>query len=422
MRTLSIFLFVLVACGCREAEEADRAVESRVRERASRSAPAAVREVSAPMPLLKTPRITISHEGKVLGFSISDVAEAEAAMMDLRILPPSYARDSAMEDVIGKLAEVDPASARRLLEEWDGGLIGCWLGAAENVAREMGKADPEAAAAFIRESIPVHASLPVWAHFLVTLPATDRLPYIGRLPEGSEKIRIAGDLVHVWLGEDPEACARWLDGFVQGRSKEEIRELTFSVHNSLAPGADTARWMRALRTATDPKLRKLLARHVWDKADESEKLEFFSELEREIPDLAERYRHRAIEAAPAAFAASLSDREIAGLSASDMSLVVEGWAEKHPADALRWAMDHQRPEAALALGRLYRLDPAEALAIAPKLTAGKELDSALSSLCAMAAWDGHGEVARELVQRIGDRGQRELTLRRIEEQAAGSGR
>ena len=412
-RLSSLILLTLVAC--REQPEKAATSPDALPARTPRPAPAAAHDTRPNKPLLKTPRITISDTGNGRFHPvIRDAAQAEATLADLRSLPPSAVRDSATAGIIGDLAKIDPAAARLLFEQWDDGLIDAWLDAAKTIAREMGKGDPEGAAAFIRDSIPATASLSVWAQFLVTLPPADRVPHIEALPEGSEKIRIAGDLVHAWLADDPAACARWLDGFVQGRSEDELREITTSVHGSFKPGANTGQRLTALRTATDPLLRGILAKHLWEKADSTERETLFTEVEQDIPDLARRDRQSAIAAAPADFAASLSPAQAAELPGDEMKILIDRWADQQPAAALRWALDHQRPEAAIALHPLYLEEPRQALDFAAKVPPGKELDTALASLCSMAARDGHADLARALLPRIENPAQREATTRNVE--------
>ena len=417
MKRLLIFILpTLVAC--REQPEKAATSQDPLPARTPRSAPASAsaHETNGHKPLLKTPRITITDTGSGRFHPvIRDAAQAEATLADLRSLPVSAVRDSATAGIIGDLAKVDPAAARRLFEQWDDALIGAWLDAAKTIAREMGKSDPEAAAAFIRDSIPAAASLSVWAQFLVTLPPADRVPHIEALPEGSEKIRIAGDLVHAWLAEDPAACALWLDVFVQGRSADELHEITTSVHGSFQPGADTSQRLTALRAATDPLLRGILAQQMWEKADITERETLFTEIEQDIPDLAQRDRKSAIAAEPAAFAASLSPAQAAELPADEMEVLIDRWADQQPAAALRWAIDHQRPEAAVALLPLYREEPREALDLATKIPRGKVLDTALASLCAMAAFDGRADLARALLPLIENPAQRALATRNVED-------
>ena len=415
MKRLLIFILpTLVAC--REQPEKATTSPDPLPARTPRSAPASAHDTQSNKPLLKTPRITITDTGNGRFHPvIRDAAQAEATLADLRSLPPSAVRDSATAGIIGDLAKVDPAAARRLFEQWDDALIVAWLDAAKTIAREMGKSDPEAAAAFIRDSIPAAASLSVWAQFLVTLPPADRVPHIEALPEGSEKIRIAGDLVHVWLAEDPAACARWLDHFVHGRSADELQEITTSVHGSSQPGADTGQRLTALRTATDPLLRGILANHLWKKADTTEREALFTEIEHDIPDLAQRDRQSAIAAAPADFAASLSPAQAVELQSDEMKILIDRWADQQPGAALRWALDHQRPEAAVALHPLYLEEPRQALEFAAKVPRGKELDTALASLCAMAAFDGHADLARALLPLIENPAQRAVATRNVED-------
>jgi hypothetical protein len=98
-----------------------------------------------------------------------------------------------------------------------------------------------------------------------------------------------------------------------------------------------------------------------------------------------------------------------------MDILIARWADQQPAAALRWAIDHRRPEAAVALLPLYREEPREALDLATKVPRGKVLDSALSSLCALAAFDGHADLARALLPLIENPAQRAVAARNVED-------
>ncbi|MFC7336744.1 hypothetical protein ACFQY0_06115 [Haloferula chungangensis] len=337
--------------------------------------------------------------------------------MDLRSLPPSDARDFGIAGVIGDLAEVDPQHARLLLDEWDDALIEKWLNAAKDVVRALAPSSPHAAASFIEESVPRTAQVEIWAQFLNELPPNDRIAYFDRIPEGEKKLTIVGDLLHVWLAEDPIACAHWLDAFAVGRRAEVLEIPSWSIRSPSKPSAKTSQRLLAVNTATNPVVRRLLAKQLWEKADKTEQAALLTELETVLPEIAERDRERLISQAPAEFAASLSTAEIASLPAIEARTLIDSWANKHPEAALEWGVENHRPEAAQALRSLYGQEAEKALELAATLTPGRDLDDALSSLCSMAAFDGRVEEARKLIPLIQNPDLRTATINNVEKHA-----
>jgi hypothetical protein len=269
-------LLILGLClaACRSESENNHSSDQSIPDRPARPQQSQRPTTSHAEPLLKTERITLSSSGLAMVHStIRSADQAEAVLKDLRSIPPSAARDSGIANVIRDLAKIDPQQARLLLEAWNDALIEKWLDAARNVSGALAQSDPKSAASFIEESVPRTAQSQIWAQFLSELPPADRVAYFDRIPEGSGKLAIAGDLVHAWLKEDPLTCARWLDKFGAGRSEDELEILYDAIRNSSTPSADTSQRLTALNTATDPEVRRLLANQLWDKAERSERAE-----------------------------------------------------------------------------------------------------------------------------------------------------
>jgi hypothetical protein len=249
---------------------------------------------------------------------------------------------------------------------------------------------------------------------LVELQVGDRLGFFDRIPDSTEKIRIAADMIAVWLPEDPAACAAWLDGFAAGRSTEEVDYLGQPLRVANTPESGPEPWLAAYHAAESPEVRRFLAESAWRKADPSQRAALIPELEDILPDLAEREVADAIAADPAAYAAALPADKVASLSSAEIVRILRPWAEKQPERAIAWAMEHRRPEAAQVLSPLYQLEPKAAAAFAPKLPRGKELDRALATVCTMMAWDGEAEMARSLVPLITNPAQRKGTAEEVE--------
>ena len=416
MRFPTVILLAMVLVGCRP--EKHRQADDAKPPRVPRSVTRETVTPSPPPPLLKTPRITIFPTGQGMVHAVIQSAEqAEAILTDIRELPASAGRDRAIASVIGKLAKIDPAQARRQLEVWDDALISHWLEAAQAVVTEIAKSDPEAAAAFIEETIPTSSQVNLWGSMLVNLPVADRIAFFDRIPDSTEKIRIAADMVAVWLPEDPQACAAWLDGFAAGRNPEEIDFLSQPLRVAIEPKTGPEPWLAAYHAAESPEVRRLIANRVWRKADPTQRAALIPELQETLPDLPEREITDAISADPAAYAAAMPADKVSSLSAAEFVRILRPWAEKQPEKAIAWAMEHRRPEAAEALSPLYQLEPKAAAALAPKLPRGKELDKALATVCTMMAWDGEADMARSLVPLITNPAQRNVTRDEVEKRA-----
>jgi hypothetical protein len=413
-RAVILLAAVLVACRPEQSRQAEDSKPPAVPRSVNRQAVTP----SPPPPLLKTPRITIFPTGQGMVYAaIQSAEQAESVLTDIRSLPASAGRDRAMASVIGSLAKVDPVQARRQLEAWDDALISHWLEAAGAVVTAIAKSDPEAAAGFIEESVPPASQVDLWGSMLVSLPVADRLAFFERIPDSTEKIRIAADLVAVWLPEDPVACAAWIDGFAAGRDPDEIDYLSQPLRVAIEPKSGPEPWLAAYHAAESPEARRFLANTVWRKADPTQRAALIPELQETLPDLPEREITEAITADPAAYAAAMPAEKVSSLSPAEIVRILRPWAEDHPEKAIAWAMEHQRPEAAEVLGPLYQLEPRAAAALAPKLPRGKELDKALATLCSMMAWDGEADMARSMLPLITNPAQRKVTAEEIEKRA-----
>lgn len=413
MKSAPLLLIALCCTVCRQ--EKHRQQEDDRPPAVSRSVIRPTVTPSAPPPLLKTPRITIFPTGQGMVHTLIQSADqAEAILNDIRNLPPSARRDHAMASVIGSLAKVDPVQARRQLEAWDDALISHWLDAAKDVVTAIATSDPETAGGFIEEAVPHSAQVNLWGSMLANLAVSDRLPFFARIPESSEKIRIAADMIALWLPENPEACAVWLDEFTAGRTPEEIDFLSDPLRVAIAPNIGPEPWLAAYHAAESPESRRFLANAAWRRADPSQRAALVPELQETLPDLPEREVTAAIAADPAAYAAAIPAEKVAALSSAEIIGILRPWGDKHPEKAIAWAMEHRRPEAAEMLGPLYQLEPMAAAALIPSLPRGKELDRALAEVCSMMAWDGKADAAESLLPLITDARQQEVTKEGIE--------
>lgn len=413
MKSAPLLLIALCITACRQ--EKHRQPEDTKAHAVPRSVIRPTVTPSPPPQLLKTPRITIfsTGQGMVHGL-IQSVDQAEAILGDIRNLRPSAARDRAMASVIGSLAKVDPVQARRQLEAWDDALISYWLEAAKDVVIAIATSDPEAAAAFIEEAIPRSEQANLWGSMLVNLTVTDCLPFFDRIPESTGKIRIAADMIAAWLPDDPEACAAWLDGFTAGRTSEEIDGLSDPLRVAIQANTGHEPWLAAYQAAESSESRRFLANAVWRNADPSQRAALVPALQETLSDLPEREVTAAIAADPAAYAAAIPAEKVAALSSVEVVRILQPWGNEHPEQAIAWAMEHLRPEAAGVLGRLYQLEPQAAVALIPNLPRGKDLDMALAEVCDMMAWDGEADAAESLLPLITDSRQRAVTKERIE--------
>ncbi len=415
MKRLIIILLALSATACREETKSRKDTSALPSRRASPPANPPAAASGVPEPLLNTPRIIVNRRGGV-GFAIiPNAGQAEAMLADIRTLPPSAARDRAIGTVIASLAGVDPAQARALLEAWNDGLISSWLDAAQKVLRQLAKSDPETAARFIEQSVPAAARAGMWSSFLADLAPEAQLPYFDRIPESSEKLTIAANLLLVWVAENPVACAAWLDEFAVGLTKDELQTIGTPRRYGANPNRKIEPRLAAFRAAKTQEARSIFAEDAWQKADPSERAGLISELQEAIPETVASEWESVVRKDPAAYAARLTPEQIAAFSRDDMRKLIEYWAEDHPEAAIQWAMEHGRPEAASALGRLHSLEPkkAVALALAGKLPPGGDRDQAISSLCQTIA-TRDAESAKAMLPLISDPQMREGTRKMVE--------
>ena len=370
--------------------------------------------------LLETPRIRISRQHEMISLPAGIGAEADAILQDIRGLPPSSVRDNAISSLIGDLAKEDPARARRMLREWVDGLAFPWREAARSVGVEIAKTDPGMLVDFITKEVPSAMRAEVWATSLSFIPPVERSAYLEHVAESREKLVMMADMLAAWTAADARAAAAWLDGFVTGRSVEEIALLGEPVHavgklGEPIPGSQAESWLEVLRYATNAEARAFLAREVLKRTGDAPTEALLGELAVAEPGIADLVRDRRIQHDAAGFAASLDPREIAALSPEVAAELIEWWARKQPRSALDWAMEHGRPEAATALMALYYQEPREAVRLAPSLASGKERDFALRGMCALEASDGKAESAKGLLPLITDPEQREVTRRNVEQ-------
>lgn len=415
MKRLLIILLALSAAACRENSK------SRTQNSAPRS-PTTSRAANPPAaasgvlePLLKTPGIMVIGRGATSYAKIQNADQAEGMLADIRTLPPSAARDRAIGSVIGSLAEVDPAQARALLEAWNDGLISSWLEAAQKILRQLAKSDPETAAQLINQFVPAAARAGMWSSFLYELSPEAQLPFFERIPESSEKLTIAANLLLVWVAENPVACAAWLDEFAVGLTKEELQTVGNPRRYGANPNCEIEPRLAAFRAAKTPEARRVFAADAWQKAAPSERAGLISELQDVIPEQVASEWESVVRKDPAGYATRLTSEQIAAFSPGDMRKLIDQWAEDHPEAAIQWAMEHGRPEAASALGRLHSLEPkkAVALAMAGKLPPGRDRDQAISRICqTISVRDA--ETAKAMLPLISDAQMREGTRKMVE--------
>jgi hypothetical protein len=258
-------------------------------------------------------------------------------------------------------------------------LIPEWLAAAKALVRVLAESDPAAGADFI-EAVPAPARADVWLQFLRELPPAARLGYFPRIPDSQAKLRMAADLALVWVAADPAACAAWMDSFAAGKNAGELRDLG----NPLTQPPDAARtagpWLAAFRHAKTPEARRVFAAISWQKCDPDTRAGLIAELHDAIPETVAGRWEDALRTDPAGYAAALTPEQVAGFSTEDMRKLLGRWAERSPQDAIDWALEHERPEAASALMSLYFLEPDVALALPAKLPPGDLRDQAVSGL------------------------------------------
>ena len=415
-------LLVLAACREKAAAPIGQA-PAKSGTNVSGPAPAAV---AGPGLLFDSPGLRILGGGEICPLPGLGGELPETTLAEIRRLPPSPLRDGAIAAVIGEVARTDPAQARTLLREWTDGRMIAWIGAANAVAYGLAQSDRDALLDFMAKEVPPALQSEVWGNCLLDLPPAERIPYFEHVPESRKKLNILADFVNDLLPEDPQATARWLEDFAEGRDAKEIAILAeyrrfggIGLKTWPEPRADT--WLAALRFATTPEVRAFLARQALAAAGESISPALFNELAEADPAVAGLAREKVIRRDPAAYAGTLAEAEIANLTPEETAKLVSLWAERQPRQALDWAMQHGRPETGSALWRLYDQEPQEALALAPKLTPGKERDDAVQSVAAKSTHNGDLTTALSLLPLISDPAKRESTRKFLTELAAQTG-
>lgn len=409
---VTLLLALLLVASCRRDEPPASAGETpppRI-ERPSTS----ISSRPPPQPLLDTPNIWISPTGSGIRHRhAKDPASLLAALSEIHELPNSESKDRVLASTISRLAALDPASAIEALLAWKHALPEPWLQAAAETTIQLGKTDPDRAAAFIRDHVPAPARSQIWYKYLRQLPAAQAAALYAEIPESATRLRLASALLHTWPAEDPQACAEWLDATIASLSEGEIRRLSEVTYYNDRTTSKAGPWLDALDHARSAPARRYLAQKAWNMAGEDQRADLYFELSEILPHLDEAARDSAILRDPARFARSLGDAETAELTPEVRRNLISRWAQERPAEALAWAAEKQLPEAASALLPYFLQFPDEALAKAAELPPGEPLDRALGSLAGVIAHQGDGEKARSLLPLITDPSRRQLALRNI---------
>ncbi len=421
MKALPILLGILVLASChREKREGTVAAPAETPATTGQAAPPPKKRHG-----IETPRVRISAAGNLMEFPAKVAGQVDAVLADIRLMKASGKRDEAISSVISQLAYEDPELARAKLKEWPDGLVYPWSQAAARIAQRFATTDPAAAADFILNDVPRNLQIQVWRDSILFVPAAERAAYFDRIIESHAKRSLAADLIPAWIAEDPATAGLWLDGLLAGfddSDLQEFRSLSTHAGTLVKPagrtehtGKDPQQWLAAFRAATGIAARAFLAEVTWEMADESLRDAAAAELAEACPNLEEIATSAAIKRDPAGFAATLSPAEAAALSPEVARKLIGWWATKHPRQALEWAQEHQRPEAAAALPWIHSREPEEALEMIATWQPGSELDLALASLCYTTARLGDLATARKLHARIGDKESRDRALRTIKE-------
>ncbi|WP_367870375.1 hypothetical protein [Luteolibacter sp. Populi] len=361
-------------------------------------------------PLLKTARVMVSAEGNSV-FTANTPDQADAIMADLGTMPASAARDGAMASVISRLAEKDPSHARMLLAGWKDGRIEAWTDAAEKVARAIAKSDPASGPAFIRDEIPAALQVDVWGAFLAMLPAAERPALLDTLPESHSKLRMAADLLAVWLPADPAAAAEWLDRFAADKDPDELTTLGEPMRIIDANSKDPLLWLAAFHSAETPRARRFFAEGALKRANATQGEAWRFDFDAVIPDLAKAEEPSPWRGDPAAWAGQLATGDASALAPEAARELFRDWGQKQPRKALLWGLENSRPEAAEALEQLFYQDAREALEMAPQLPEGKDRDDSLVTICEMAAHFGDAASVEGFLPLISDAKRREDSRR-----------
>ncbi len=399
-------LLIVAACASCQRKEAQQAGAAGVERSAKapvRSHDAAAQEKSESKFLLETKNIRIRPGGSRFHIDIEDIGNLDAILADLATLPSSEAKDRALESVFCEVAKTDPARAREFLKQWQGGKIAAWMGVAQEIARALGKTDPAAAREFILQEVPSSVQIDVWGALIEVLPQADRLAVFRTLPEGQCKLQIAAAMIHTWLAADPAAVAAWLDEYVPGMRSEELYFLGKPLRSSKTEeNRDPQVWRAAFHAAATPEARAFLAQKAVEYAKRAQRQELLAEFAETLPDVKTQVNERPWEGDPGAWVKTLSPAELAALPPEEAQRLIEYWSKMNGRNAFEWAVEQGRPEAGVALERLYYQDPKEAVALAPKMPAGKDRDRALGSICWSACLSGDQASAQAFLPLISD--------------------
>lgn len=370
--------------------------------------------------MLRTPKLSILASGEIIPQEGITVADAEESLEEIRKLPPTNRRDTAIAVLLIQLSKTDSAYARKLLAEWRDGLMSARMSAAEAIACQLAKQDPETLASFVTTEIPRSLQVGVWGLSLLEIPPDQRLAYLDEIPESIGKLAILADFVVDYLRQDPRAAAAWLDELSQELSADELALLGksgsyFSHYSEAKPVLKPEEWLVTLRAASSPAARAFLARQALAAAGDAPPPPLLAELSDLDPTIADLVRDAAIQRDPAAYAAALDQPAVTALSSEQVGQLVSAWAERQPRPAFDWAVQQGRPEAAKALRALYDQEPQEALALLPTLPPGADRDEALRSICARASHARKKDLALGLLQYISDPALKERTRLFIED-------
>jgi hypothetical protein len=370
--------------------------------------------------ILCTPKLSILSTGEIIPQEGITAADAEESLEEIRKLPPTNRRDTAIAVLLIQLSKTDPAYARKLLAEWRDGLMSDRMSAAEAIACNLAKQDPEALASFVTTEIPRSLQVGVWGPSLLEIPPDQRLAYLDQIPESAGKLAILADFVADYLRQDPQAAAAWLDELSQELSDDELALLGksgsyFNHYSEARPVLKSEDWLLTLRAATSPAARAFLARQALAAAGDAPPASLLTELSDVDPSIADLVRDAAIQRDPAVYAASLDQPAVAALSSEQVGQLVSAWAERQPRPAFDWAVEQGRPEAAKAMLSLYDQEPQEALALLPSLPSGTHRDEALRSICARASHARKKDLALGLLQYFSDPALKERTRLFIED-------
>lgn len=412
MRVIALLLIVAACASCRREEvpQARAAGVERAAKAPVQTAATAAEDPSDSESLLETKNIRILPAGHQVFVHIEDIRNLDAILADIATLSASEAKDRALESVFCEVAKSDPARAREFLKQWSDGLVQAWLGVAQEIARNLGKTDLTAAREFILQEVPPSMQIDVWGALIEVLPQADQLAVFRTLPDGQCKLQIAAAMIHTRLTADPAAVAAWVDEYAVGMGSEELFNLGKPLRSSKSEeNRDIQAWRAAFHAAATPEARTFFAKKAVEYAKQAQKQELVAEFSEALPDVKSRVPYKPWQGDPAAWVKTLSAEDVTALTPEEAFAMIRYWSQSNAPKAFEWAVAQGRPEAAEALERLYDQDPKEAVALAPKMPAGKERDKALGSLCWNAARRGDETSIRALLPLISDPQFREQT-------------